>query len=440
MSDLSSQPSAARVDQPPPGMSAGTAARTAPGASAGTAPGVDGASGSGGTSGSGKGRIVGVDAARGVALLGMIATHVIPEFDDQGRLTTAHLIAAGRAAAAFAVLAGVALTLVTARAAHPHTSTFVRAVCIGAIGLALGVTDTRVAVILPYYSALFVLALPLLRAPRWVLATVAAFAFLVEPVLSQLVRPHLAEPLMSNPSFDDLVVSPWRLALTILLTGYYPALAWIGYLAVGMLVGRLDLRSPRVAGLLLGAGAAVAATALAVSRLLLGPLGGLDAIEASDSYLPGVGPVASGGLKPLLDSGLYGSTPTQSWWWLAIHSPHSSTPLDLLHTTGTAVALLGAALLVARLGAAAVVVIWPLAAVGSMTLTWYTLHAWVLSTGLPQGTSYARLYFQQVIPIVVLASLWRFTGRRGPLEAIISVLARHATRQQPSYRSSAAAR
>jgi len=380
-----------------------------------------------------------VDAARGVALLGMIATHVIPDFDDQGNLTTAHVFAAGRAAAAFAVLAGVALTLMTARAAHPHTSTFVRAVCIGAIGLMLGITATPVAVILPYYAALFVLALPLLRARSWVLAAVAGFALLAEPVLSQLVRPHLSEPMMSNPSFDDLVVSPGRLVLTILLSGYYPALAWIGYLAVGMLVGRLDLRSIRVGGLLLGTGTVVAVAAVAVSQLLLGPLGGLDALEATDSYLPGVSPIAPEEIQSLLDGGLYGSTPTQSWWWLAIHSPHSSTPLDLLHTTGTAVALLGAALLVARLGAAAAVVIWPLAAVGSMTLTWYTLHAWVLSTDLlPESDSYAWLYFQQVIPIVVLSSLWRFTGRRGPLEAVISALARRATRQQPSYRSAGA--
>ncbi|OHV48237.1 hypothetical protein BCD48_16085 [Pseudofrankia sp. BMG5.36] len=376
-----------------------------------------------------RGRIVGVDAARGAALLGMVATHVIPPLDAQGRLTTAHLVAAGRAAAAFAVLAGVALTLVTARAAHPRTSTFARAVCIGAIGLALGLTSTPVAVILPYYAVFFVLALPLLRAPRWVLAVVAASALLVEPVLSQLVRPHLPEPLMSNPSFDDLVVSPWRLALTILLSGYYPALAWIGYLCAGMFVGRLDLRRTRVAGLLLGTGAAVAVAASALSWLLLGPLGGRDALLATSSVLPGVGPIAPSEVPSLLEGGLYGSTPTQSWWWLAVDTPHTSAPLDLLHTTGTAVALLGAALLVARLGAAAAVVIWPLAAVGSMTLTWYTLHAWVLSTELPRGDSYAWLYLQQVIPMLVLASLWRLTGRRGPLEAVISALARRASAQ-----------
>src|SRR5262245_40639853 len=178
MSDLSSRPDTARVDQAPPGTSAGAASGSGGVTSAGGVAGADGdsgtdqASGADGTSRPRKGRIVGVDAARGAALLGMIATHVIPDFDDQGRLTTAHLIAAGRAAAAFAVLAGVALTLVTARAAHPRTSTCVRAVCIGAIGLALGVTATPVAVILPYYAVLFVLAVPLLRAPRWVLAAV----------------------------------------------------------------------------------------------------------------------------------------------------------------------------------------------------------------------------------------------------------------------------
>ena len=97
--------------------------------------------------------------------------------------------------------------------------------------------------------------------------------------------------------------------------------------------------------------------------------------------LPGVGPVSPPEVTRLLASGLYGSTPTQSWWWLAVSSPHASVPLDLAHTTATAVALLGLALLVGRLGAdgrLGRILLWPLAAVGSMTLTWYTLHAALL--------------------------------------------------------------
>nr|MDT0664729.1 heparan-alpha-glucosaminide N-acetyltransferase domain-containing protein [Micromonospora sp. DSM 115978] len=65
-------------------------------------------------------RILGVDAARGVALLAMMSVHVYPEYTYPelayyGDRTFAHVLVAGRAAAAFALLAGVALVLSTAR-------------------------------------------------------------------------------------------------------------------------------------------------------------------------------------------------------------------------------------------------------------------------------------------------------------------------------------
>ena len=60
-------------------------------------------------------RLVGVDVARCLALLGMVATHVLAERDPDGSLTTAQWLAGGRASALFAVLAGVSLALMTGR-------------------------------------------------------------------------------------------------------------------------------------------------------------------------------------------------------------------------------------------------------------------------------------------------------------------------------------
>ena len=45
----------------------------------------------------GKPRVAGVDVARGVALLGMMATHVLVMFDDSGPTTTVVAVVAGRA-------------------------------------------------------------------------------------------------------------------------------------------------------------------------------------------------------------------------------------------------------------------------------------------------------------------------------------------------------
>ena len=157
------------------------------------------------------------------------------------------------------------------------------------------------------------------------------------------------------------------------LTGEYPALPWTAYLCVGIAVGRLRLSSPKVAASLLAVGAAVAAGAVAAVPVAARSDGRLAQIQAAGTGWPDL-PVTE-----ILDFGADGVTPTTSIWWLAVRSPHTGTPLDLLHTTGTAVALVGALLLLGHvtvpvLARTVTVVLAPLAAAGSMTLTLYTAH------------------------------------------------------------------
>ena len=67
------------------------------------------------TNRAGSGRLYGIDAARGLALLGMMATHLLPTFESTAELapTWVGLTFSGRASALFAVLAGVGLALST---------------------------------------------------------------------------------------------------------------------------------------------------------------------------------------------------------------------------------------------------------------------------------------------------------------------------------------
>jgi uncharacterized membrane protein len=368
-------------------------------------------------------RLTGVDASRGLALLGMMAVHVLPGVDPDGDTSAAYLVASGRSAAAFAVLAGVGLALAFGgpRAVNGRwwpgaaVALTVRAVLIGAVGLALGYPDSGVAVILAYYAVLFLLAVPLLRLRSAVLAGIAAAVALVVPVASHLLRADLEAPERANPTFATLLENPGELLLVLGLTGYYPALAWTAYLCAGLAVGRLPLRSPKVAAGLLGGGAALALAAPAMSWLLLGPLAGRGRILATTGA--DFDPAA-------LDRGWFGATPPTTLWWLALDSPHSSTPLDLLHTTGTALALLGALLLLSRVASRLLI---PLAAAGSMTLTLYTVHVVLLSSSLLPAeptTSYAI----QVAAALAVALLWRRWVGRGPLEAVIARASRQARR------------
>lgn len=358
-------------------------------------------------------RLQGVDLARGLALVGMVAAHVFP-----GSATGVHRLVDGTSAALFATLAGVGLALLSG-GPRPRVgralrrSVAVRAAVVASLGLLLGLLPTPVAIVLAYYGLLLVVALPLLGLPARALAALAAALAAAGPVASFLLRPHLPVRVTGNPSFAALD-RPVRLLETLTVTGYYPVLAWSAYLCAGLAVGRMPLRRVRVqAGLLLG-GVALVALAAGLSALLLGPLGGLDAIAAASGE-----PVAA--VRAAVHRNQFGNVPTSTPWWLAVDAPHASTPLDLLRTVGTSLAVLGAALLAVRPAQIARAV-RPVAAAGAMTLTLYSLHvAFLASVGRDRPLA---LWSGQVAVALVLAVLWLDQHRRGPVEALVARLAR----------------
>ena len=92
--------------------------------------------------------------------------------------------------------------------------------------------------ILAYYGVVMLLALPFLALPgRWLLGLAVAWAVL-EPVLSQVVRPLLPERQFDNPALEQLA-EPGRLLAELAFTGYYPAVGWLAYALLGMGLGRL---------------------------------------------------------------------------------------------------------------------------------------------------------------------------------------------------------
>lgn len=364
----------------------------------------------------------------------MMAVHALYAANASGRPTLIFSVSTGRAAAIFAVLAGAGIAFLTGRqrvrpgesGRSAVASLSARALVVGLIGLALGYTDADVAsVILPYYAVMFLLAIPLVFLGTRVLAVIAVLIALGMPVLSQLIRVHLPLAEGANPSFSQLFTHPLGLLTELSLTGLYPALPWMAYMCAGMVLGRLRLSSTRVAATLLGVGVALATAAVVVSEWLLGPGGGLARITAVGTAVPDL-PTA----RAVLDFGGDGVTPTTTWWWLAVHAPHTASPPDLLHTTGVAVALVGALLLLGHLTAPGLrlvigAVLGPLAAAGAMTLTLYTAH--VIFMNSPLDVFGARPgYLVQVVAALLFALGWREAVGRGPLEALASWAARRA--------------
>jgi uncharacterized membrane protein YeiB len=363
-------------------------------------------------------RLTGVDAARGVALLGMMAVHLFPEQTPDGGLTLVYAVASGRSAALFAVLAGVGLALLTGGSTprvdrEVRRSVVVRALLVALVGLVLGDLPSGLAVILAYYGVLFLVALPLLRLRPGTLAFLAAGLALVGPVVSFALRPDLPEADAGNPTVGLLVADPLGLLSTLLVTGYYPVVAFAVYVVAGLAVGRLDLGARAVQLRLVVVGAVLALVAAAVSGLLLGPLGGEDRIAAAGPSVPGLTVAQS------LHFEQFGNVPTTTPWWLAVDAPHASTTPDLVGTTGTSLLVLGLALLLTRT-APARRLLRPLAAAGSMTLTLYALH--VLAVTALDGPP-LLLWSVQAVVGCSLAVLWLRTARRGPLEHVVAVAA-----------------
>lgn len=340
-------------------------------------------------------RLLGIDAARGLAILGMVVAHLATRNEpiDPSAPETWVGVADGRPSTLFAIVAGLSVALVTARAVAPsagrrdhrraRASLVARGVLVGLFGLALVVLPTGVAVILPVYGLLFLVVATVATwpVPR-IVVTAAALAALA-PAAAWSLSAALA-------AVDTGPELPGRLAGVLL---QFPPVSYAAYLLVGLAVGRCDLRSDRVRRLLLVGGAAVSTAAYSVGALL--------APERA-------------GATP-------GSAPAE-----VLFSPraYSNSWIDLVGTSGVAMAVIGLCLIVADRASGA---LSPLAVVGAMPLTAYTIHLVLLAGAVvaTPGPSLAPAAAAVTLGVTLLgtwlfARLWSRRHARGPLEAALA--------------------
>lgn len=473
----------------------------------------------------GAARMSGIDAARGLALLGMIVAHIGTTScgltSAEGLASLAH----GRSSVLFAVIAGFSLGIMSGRT-RPHTGrrlvdtrlrVLVRCALLLVLGALCTLLDTPVAIILGFYAAWLALALPLLRlAPRSLLALAAATA-LTGPVLIIVLPQALADLGLRSGSDDGngAVVS-------FLLDGAYPGLLWMAYILLGLGLSRLEWdRSSRLwrlagAGALcavLGYGGAVAAGhALGVAepdRIVVaspadpleceagtepsaqpqewpGALTGSPPDQGRASVLepdpalsglsdealaeriaalsPGMtarevlalatleaaqqdprmdvneylrrqltalqgdpaaeGAVAGAGLpvepepEPITTTG-------STWSDLVTARPHSNTAFEALGSGGVAMLVIALAQLIAM---RARLLLAPLAAVGSMSLTVYCAHLVLIhAAGLRPGSGH-DVTIWVCLGFILAAMTWFRAFARGPLEHVVHAVSLSATR------------
>lgn len=425
-------------------------------------------------------RLPGVDAARGVALLGVFVAHMgVPlallltgapdaysvwDGDRSGPgMLVVELVSgavSGRSAALFAFLAGVSLVLVAGRT-RPGTlpernrvrvRVAVRALLLIAVGYGLA-TLGSLSVILHYYGVYFLLAIPLLWLRTRHLAALAVAVALIGPQATWAAQelpvalgwseeyagewtpeekaeweatwgdpewvaekeaywssleasgedPFAEEAGVTEdiPLFSlGMVEGP----LDLLVFGLYPATVFLAYVLAGMVAARAGLRSRKVHWWLVGGGAGLAALGYGVSLLLSGPLA---------RFLPG---------------GEHGM------WRTALEAySHSNTTFEVLGNTGVAMAVLGLCLLLTGTRPMRVL-LYPVAAMGAMTLTLYTAHGvvlWAVFGGLlPGWAGWVETYTVEAVVVcsLVFATVWRLTLGAGPMERPVTAASRAVAR------------
>jgi len=355
----------------------------------------------------GPGRIGGVDLARGLAVLGMFAAHLlwITEPFEWSDSDTWIAVVSGRSSILFATLAGVSIGLVTGgRSPLPRGAMAtargrlaVRAGLLWVLGILLIATGVPVFVILPAYALMFLIALPLTSLPARVLLPLAAALAVIMPFV-QVVLDVL--PFWSSP-----VGGPVSLALG----WHYPFTTWIAFVVAGLGVARAGVTRVRVQTRLV-----IAGTLLAVLGYGLGAATGSDAEGEAASFMGAL--------------------------WTA--RPHSTGLLEIVGSGGFALAVLGACLLACR-----TVLVWvalPLRAVGAMPLTAYTLQlvVWAVvaaalldRVGDLAGFRALLPFWPLTIGTVVLCTAWALLVGRGPLETLLDRASRVAVPERSSHRS-----
>ncbi|WP_136706590.1 heparan-alpha-glucosaminide N-acetyltransferase domain-containing protein [Agromyces sp. H66] len=333
-------------------------------------------------------RVEGVDAARGLALIGMFVAHVTPAVATP-QVAELIAIADERPRLLFALTAGIGLGLMSggARPIADGRSALrrqiaVRAVILIALGMLIWATlDPLVFIILDVYGVAFLVLLPLLFLPLRVMLWLGVALLAVTPALTELgARTEFVDAVRQTPL---KFLSDW------IVGGAYPVIVWVAVMLIGLALARTDLESPRV----------IASTALAGAA-------------AASVFLP----LAAQLPPPELVS--------EAGWSVPLRAS-----IEALGNVGVGALVVAAMLTLTALARPAVrriasTMLSPIIAMGAMPLSIYTLHLVVIALAIREENGFATddswpLLIGLVAGSMTFAWLWRRHLGRGPLERLL---------------------
>lgn len=195
------------------------------------------------------GRLVALDIARGLAIIGMIWAHTtlfIPE-TKVGELFAQ--IPHGRSALLFTFLAGVSISIITGRN-KSYTGAAMNSARLRIVGRALGLLfittllftfEHPIAVILGYYALWFLISILFVNLS----AKKLLISGFVLGVLGPIAMQFLLSAEMSGSYFVN-ATGPNAMMSSGLFSGIYPGLSYMSPVLVGMGIGRLNLNSSKL--------------------------------------------------------------------------------------------------------------------------------------------------------------------------------------------------
>ena len=403
-------------------------------------------------------RVVALDIARGLAVLGMAAAHTV-SLPGEIRLndpSTWVEIVSGRSSILFAVLAGISIAIMTGRTRIPADTEIgrlrlqlvARGLVIFAIGLALELLGTSIAVILTFYGAVYAVAILFIGVRVCNLLIWATALAIAGPALTGVL----------------LALSASGSGVTFILGGTYSIVPWTVLMLVGLALGRLDVTRRKTAAFALLIGVALSAVGYTAGGLWeaaqYGDGGSWSASSSEQSSLledeyeaeviPGKQADLTGKLCEDYGDGYLSCYPEDEYvdttddaslsdegnGWASYpdmianadvgatmlsaflsSSPHSGGTMEILGSGGLALALIGLLLLT---GQSLRYVLLPIAAVGAMPLTAYTAHVIVIWTVIgPGGWNQPPLLYPFLAGgLLVACTAWTLLIGRGPLERL----------------------
>ena len=402
------------------------------------------------------GRLIGIDIARGLALVGMFTQHVFiagPDGESStGWVEWVFRESAGRASVLFFVLSGVSLSLIYRKGSPSATNgALIRRGVLLLFGGILLTDAVWGGSILQHYGLAFLLAPLLLRSGLKRLLAVTTLGLVGGPIFLLYARNWSDDVrgIWEGRTGEWIIGETWEL----LADGSYPMALWIGFFTLGMLIGRLDLRSRRVLLQTLAV-ALVAVFAVGIGAGQLADRYGspdgfgsdsfaddsfddgtieemteeewkqfladedVSVTEDADGFM-----VIDGDFDDSFDDSPMPDHPAD-WKELYDVSGHSGRIGWTLQTSALAVAIMSAALLLPRF---ATTPLTPLAWMGSMSLTAYLIHIvmvndvfdrFVADEGLPVIVQ-EWIVLGLIVTLIALCALFRVFLPAGPFEWVL---------------------